>query len=364
MFPVLFFGQIKNVKDSFGRKQGIHSGYSGSWLFERTYKNDTLNGFFRKFTTDGTTWETGYFKNGLKDSLWLEFYKNRTIETREFYRNDKKHGDCITYFENGHIKSIATYQNDTLVGDEITYYPNDRIKSKGNIINGTWIEYHENGTIKSKQAFVNETLSGNRFCFSPRGDTLLPRKIKQKPVVDDTSIINNTTLKVYCLFNSNDSLNQPIDLGALMFTYIAICKNDFVTSHIGTINFLILPDGLKVYEQFDTVCREPVKLNGYTTNRKVKELKNGDYEIGYELEKKYFKSRFGKIEVERKEMQCDDTGRNPLTITNDHKTLLFKNIGNLLFFEFDSDRDSKKELYVFNYFSCEQHLEIYKIDDK
>ena len=364
-FPIFAFGQTKNYEDELGRKQGVHDGYSGSWLFERTYKNDTLNGFFRQFTKDGTTWSTGYFKNGLKDSLWLEFYKDRTVKEREFYRAGKKHGEFIHYFENGHVSYVANFDNDTLVGEAINYYQSGSVKSKGNRQNGTWVEYYENGNVKSKQTFSNGKLSGQTLFFSIEGDTLLPRQIKPKLVVNDTSIINNTDLKVYLLFDPFDSLNRPIEFGPSLFGgYIPVCKNEFLTVHIGAINFLFKPGGLWAYEQIDTNCNQKIKLNGYTTNRKVKELKNGDYDISYELEKKYFNSRLGKIEVERKQMQCDDTGKNPVTITRNGKKLVFKDIGNLLFFEFDSDNDGKNELYLFNYFSCEGRLYIYKIDDK
>jgi len=291
-FPIFTFGQPKNYKDELGRKQGVHEGYSGSFLFERTYKNDTL--------TD----------------------------------------------------------------DAINYYQSGSVKSKGNRHNGTWTEFYENGNVKSKQSFKNGNLSGQSFLFSIKGDTLLPRQINPKLVVNDISITNNTDLKVYLLFDPYDSLNRPIDFGPYLFDYIPVCKNDYLTIHIGTINFLIKPTGLWVYEQMDTICNQKIKVNGFTTNRKVKELKNGDYDISYELEKKYFNSRLGKIEVERKQMQCDDTGKNPVTISRNGRKLVFKDIGNLLFFEFDSDNDGKNELYLLNYFSCEGRLEIYKIDDK
>jgi len=362
--PIFAFGQTKNFKDELGRKQGVHDGYSGSWLFERTYKNDTLNGFFRKFTKNGTTWSTGYFKNGLKDSLWLEFYKDRTVKKREFYRAGKKYGESIHYFENGHISYVANFDNDTLVGESINYYQSGSIRSKGNRQNGTWTEFYENGKIKSKQKFRNGNLWSQTFFFSIHGDTLFPRQIKPKLIANDTSIINNTDLKVYLLFDSHDSLNRPIQFGPSLFGgYIPVCKNELLTVHIGAINFLFKPTGLWVYEQIDTTCYQKIKVNGYTTNRKVKELKNGEYDISYELEMKNFKSRLGKIQVERKQMQCDDTGRNPVTITRNREQLIFKDIGNLIFFEFDTDSDGRNELYLLNYFSCQGQLEIYRIEE-
>ncbi|MES2560825.1 MAG: toxin-antitoxin system YwqK family antitoxin [Bacteroidota bacterium] len=363
-FPLLVSAQTKNQTDSQGRKQGVHDGYSGSWLFERTYVNDTLNGPFRQYTKDGTTWATGYFLNGLKDSVWLDFYPNKKIKEKAVYRKGKKEGAFVHYFENGDISYTATFKNDSLYGDAIGYYPSLSLESKGDPYNGEWIEYYENGNIKSKQSFTNRILSSERFYFSAKGDTLLPRNIAPQPVLEDTSIINQTTLKVYLLFNSFDSLNKPIDFGPHLFHPIPVCKNEQVVIHIGPINFLLTQNGFRVYEQFDPSCLQKIKTNGYTTNRDTRELPNGNYDVRYALETKLFKSRLGKIAVERKQMQCDDTGNNPLTITRDNKTLLFKDIGNVLFFEFDSDNDTQNELYVLNYFSCEKQLKIYKVDDK
>lgn len=363
-FPFLAFGQSKNYKDEHGRKQGIHDGYSGSWLFERTYKNDTLNGFFRQFTKDGKTWTTGFFKNDLKDSLWLEFYENNTVKKREFFRNGKKHGAFVHYFENGQESYAANFDNDSLVGDAVNYYKNGSIKSQGNLQNGLWTTYYEDGKLKAQQTFKNGNLLGQTLSISAQGDTLLPRQIIPKLVASNNIITNNTDLKVYLLFDSKDSLNNSIDFGGVLFDgYFPVCKKEYLTVHIGAINFLVKPSDLLIYEQIDTTCYQKIEVNGFNTNRKITELNTGDYDISYVLEKKYFNVSLGKIEVNRKQMQCDDTGHNPVTITRNGKKLIFKNIGNLIFFEFDNDRDGKKELYLFNYFSCEGRLEFYKIDD-
>ncbi|UII19612.1 toxin-antitoxin system YwqK family antitoxin [Fulvivirga ligni] len=361
--PIFVFGQTKTYKDELGRKQGVHDGYSGSWLFESTYRNDTLNGFFRQFTKDGKTWSTGYYKNGLRDSLWLQFYVDRTVKEREFYKAGKKYGESIHYSENGHISYVANFDNDTLVGEAISYYQSGAVKSKGNRHNGTWTEFYENGELKLKQNFRNGDLWGQTLSFSIEGDTLLPIQLKTKLIAKDTSIINNTDLKVYLLFDSYDSSNRSIELGESLFLgYIPVCENEYLTVHIGAINFQFKSSGLWVYEQIDTVCNQKIKVNGYTTNRKLKELKNGEYDISCVLEKKNFKSSLGKIEVERKQMQCDDTGRNPVTITRNKGKLIFKDIGNLIFFEFDTDNDGKNELYLLSYFTCQGHLEIYRIE--
>jgi hypothetical protein len=364
VFPCFALGQKKGFIDNLGRKQGVFNDYTGSLLIDRTYKNDTLNGVYREYSIEGTTWETGYYKNGLKDSLWLEFYKNGTVKERTFYRQGMKDGECINYFENGHISYNALFRNDTVVGDEINFYETGTIESKGNKQNGTWTDYYQNGNIKSQQQFSNGTLLGHRYVFSENGDTILPRFIAQRPISVDSSIINNTDLKVYLLFEQSSRIFNTNYLGPYLFYEILICKNDFLTIRIGFTNFLLKSTGLLVFQKIDSSCNQRMGANNFTTNLRVIEKKNGTIDISYVLEKKYFNARLGKIEVNREQMRCDDTGNNPVTIIRNGKKLIFKDIGNVLFFEYDIDNDNKTELYLVNYYCCLGRLEIYKIDDK
>jgi hypothetical protein len=143
----------------------------------------------------------------------------------------------------------------------------------------------------------------------------------------------------------------------------SICLNDYLTICTEGVDFKVVPTGFKIYDQTDTICNKKLKVNWFGTNMRGKELKNGDYKPIYEFGAKRFKSRFGKIIVNRQQ-GCMDTGWNPIKISQKGKTLSFNDIGNLIFFEFDGDNDGKKELYLLNYFSCEGRLEFYKIDDK
>ena len=191
------------------------------------------------------------------------------------------------------------------------------------------------------------------FAFGQMGDSLL----QPKPILNDSLIINNTDLKVYLLFESENNI--------FLWDGINICQNDFLVIRVGIgFNFMITSAGLYTCEKLDTICNKPkIKINGFYTNMNYKELKNDDFKIIYEIGKKSFKSRFGKIVVSR-QSGCMDTGRNPIKIVRKGKTLQFNDIGNLIFFKLDSDNDGKTELYIVNFFVCEGRLEIYKVDDK
>ena len=347
--PIFTFGQT-NFKDELGKKQGLYiDTLKYGEIYERTYKNDTLHGFYRKSTKNGTVLETGFYKNGLKDSLWVDFHKYGTlVKVTGYYKNGIKDSLWIETYMDGSWKT--------------GYYKNGNRDS-------LWLEFYENGNIKSKIEYANGGyFSGQRYYFSINGDTLFPRVIEPKllpnimvatndeTLEEDTLIINNTDLKVYLLFDTKDSLNRFFCHG--WADVYGICLNDYLTICAIDINIKVSPVGIKIYDHA-IVCNKKLKVNGFGTNGHIKKLNYGDDSFS----KKCFKSRLGEIEVYRKR-RCMDTGRNPIKITRNGKTLLFNDIGNLIFFEFDSDNDGKKELYILSYFSCEGRLECYKVDDK
>ena len=90
IMPVLSLAQKKNYKDDAGKKQGIYYDYSGGWLFERTYRNDTLNGFFRKYTKDGTTWRQVILKPDSRIVCGLSFTKTEQLKKGKTTGMEKK----------------------------------------------------------------------------------------------------------------------------------------------------------------------------------------------------------------------------------------------------------------------------------
>ena len=93
-------------------------------------------------------------------------------------------------------------------------------------------------------------------------------------------------------------------------------------------------------------------------------MNGGEVEITFDLDVKHIKSQIGTIEVSPQELQCDDTGTNPFNIFSEGKEIIFKQGGNLILFEFDSNNDDKMELYIANYFSCIKRFEMYKVEKR
>ncbi len=193
-----------------------------------------------------------------------------------------------------------------------------------------------------------------------------PRFIKQSLIQNDTSIINNTDLKIYRLFDTRDSasgiryFNYPLEMG----THICNNNNNNLTVNTGGVLFTIQREGLHIEQKKDTICKKEIKSTCFKTHRITTTLKSGDFYISYDTTKKYFATQIGKMKISPTSLGCDDTGRNPFKITRNGKSIYFKDIGNLTFFEYDIEKDGMKELYILNSFSCRGRLEIYKIDIK
>lgn len=205
---------------------------------------------------------------------------------------------------------------------------------------------------------------------TPAGNTkLLPSKfIEEKEVKNDPSIINNTDLKIYLLFNQN---KENLLVGEELFGRPVIYKNKedlLVIEYQYNTIFLIRPTGVEIKQtQKENNTQEAnrlkeIKAKWYTTTLRVEELPNGGLSRIHEDGKVSHKIQFGKLEVNRKrEPQCDDTGTNPITIYRNDKKLEFTNIRNLGFFE--CDVDGKNELFILDFVCCEGSLKIYKIKE-
>lgn len=245
-----------------------------------------------------------------------------------------------------------TNKNDTINGEEVYYYPEGTIRAKGNRKNGDWIEFFENGNTKIKQTFINGKLSGETYCYSEKGNIILPYFISQTIVKNDTSISNNSNLNLYTIFDSRDSTNEILHLETYLSDSIKICDNGNLTIRIGAILLTIKSSVLGVHINFDNACKENVAAQRFSINPVTEKVKTG-----------YFKIQLGKIEVEHKQGLCSTTGHNPLKISNAEETIYFKNTNNLIFFEYDVDKGGNKELFILNYSLCDKVLKIYKVDE-
>ena len=360
--PFLSFSQAKEgYIDENGWKQGMHVGYSGSFAYERTYVNDTLNGPFKKYSKkEKTIWTTGFYKNKEYDSLWIEYYADGSIETTKNFKEGKKQGDFKEYYISGELKYEAVFDYDSLVGNSNSYFENGQIKSQGNRKNGAWKTFYENNQLKSVENFRNNLLVGEVEKFNLNGDKILPIFIPEHK--SDTSVVNETGLNVKVLYETNKK-NRKLSFGKDLFIGAKVCEDngDLILKY-GSAIIAIKANGVELHQTNEILCRNEITTTKYGINRLVKELPSGEWDIKYVEEKIEHKTSYGNLTVDVQNAKCDDTGTNPITINHNGQILSINSIDNLQFFEFDVDENGINELYILSYASCSGYLKVYKIE--
>ena len=142
-----------------GYKNGIQTNYDslGNTLAAFAYRNDTL-------LSEG--WFT---KEGLKDSLWIEYFPNQTKSAKGNYKNGKKEGLWIYYFANGDVEQKGRYQQDLPTGEWLWYYPNGQVRRQENFFKGQYegavLDYDSLGTLLQSRNFTYNTLDGDLYYF-------------------------------------------------------------------------------------------------------------------------------------------------------------------------------------------------------
>lgn len=201
------------------------------------------------------------------------------------------------------------------------------------------------------------------FLFLPLISTAQIGLKEQRLYVSDSFIVNTTELRLYSLFNSTDSSNKNFRFKEELDGNVIICgSKKKAIIYAGGISFQIQPNGIFIDTLKNTSCKKGIDFYSIRGSRRVKELDNGEVEITFDLDKKHMQSEVGMVEISPQELHCDDTGSNPFRIISKDQAIVFKQGGNLILFEYDSNHDQKKELYIVNYFSCMKRLEVYKVE--
>lgn len=201
------------------------------------------------------------------------------------------------------------------------------------------------------------------FLFLPLISTAQIGLKEQRLYFSDSFIVNTTELQLYTLFNSSDSSNKNFRFREELDGNVIICgSKKKAIIYAGGISFQLQANGVYIDTLKNTSCKKGIDFFSIRGSRRIKELDSGEVEITFDLDKKHMQSEVGMVEISPQELQCDDTGSNPFRIISKDQAIVFKQGGNLIFFEFDSNDDQKKELYIVNYFSCMKRFEMYKVE--
>jgi uncharacterized protein (TIGR02145 family) len=115
----------------------------------------------------------GQFKEGKKNSLFIERYGPVKKKNEGLFVEGKKEGAHFEWYENGNIKSEANYSGDEKNG-KVSYWYEDGKKQievtyLGGMMDGIVTEWYENGNVKSETNYSKDKKHGKETCWGEDG---------------------------------------------------------------------------------------------------------------------------------------------------------------------------------------------------
>ena len=123
-------------------------------LFYKKFSIFSPLDFLYPFTGEISGLQSGSFKNGKREGLWVSYHKNGNIGIKEIYKDGKRDGFYEMYYEYGQLLDKGNYKNRSRDGLWETYYESGQLWYTSNYkdggLNGLQVEYYQNGQLKMK----------------------------------------------------------------------------------------------------------------------------------------------------------------------------------------------------------------------
>lgn len=142
---------------------------NGKPYIKASYRNYHIHGRYDALYPDGSTYYTKFYKQGLKDSVYKEYFYGGKLKTEGAYSADKKQGLWKVYHPNGKLRYDENYVDDELQGKSI-FYNEDGTKTKeynyrDNSLDGQTILYGDS----NKVAIVFNYYLGRLLSYTYQG---------------------------------------------------------------------------------------------------------------------------------------------------------------------------------------------------
>lgn len=134
------------------------------YYFVKSATDTTKNGEYIRYSRESKALVSGYFKDGIKDGIWKEFYPDGKPKIEVPYKNGIKDGVMQTYGPAGKLSSKGLFKNGKLTDSLFTFFSSGRLKSKAWFVNdlpeGEVWEYHSSGFPKQLNTYHNQKPNG------------------------------------------------------------------------------------------------------------------------------------------------------------------------------------------------------------
>jgi len=144
-------------------------------------RDGRFHGDFEDFDPEGVEeglviYQTGTYRNGLREGPHEYFYPSGVFRGRGTYKNGLQEGPYESYYENGELRSRTDWMADELDGPSEFYYESGELRNRTNYVagqrHGPYEFYHENGQLSFEVTYKDGEPHGSGEAYSEGGQLL------------------------------------------------------------------------------------------------------------------------------------------------------------------------------------------------
>lgn len=123
---------------------------------------NTLHGRYKRY--DQNTLTEGFYKNGLQDGLWTEYFTNRTkyIRVQGYFKDGMRNGIWTVYSSRKKLRSKGSYLDDQKTNFWRFFNDNGEVTEEGyftkDVRSGKWSFYDEKGVMVQEYDYTNKNV--------------------------------------------------------------------------------------------------------------------------------------------------------------------------------------------------------------
>ncbi len=159
-------GRYRSKKMENETREGLFTVYwsNGKKKHEGEYKNGKRDGLWTAWYFDGEKRSEGNYEKGDLQGEWSFFHRNGQLKTKPTYLDDEKHGVSVFFYDNGDKLEDANFSKGKLDGEFTNYYKGNKVKTKGKYLKdsleGNYEHYWENGNLSFKGDYSDNKKHG------------------------------------------------------------------------------------------------------------------------------------------------------------------------------------------------------------
>lgn len=118
----------------------------------------------------------GVEEHGMKQGLWKYFHPSGSLQKEVFFTNDTANGKWIEYFTNGQVSLTSNYFEGLEDSSWQEFSPQGKLLVDGQYSlgdkTGTWKIYDNSGVLAQEINYLNDSLDGWTIIYTPKGGVL------------------------------------------------------------------------------------------------------------------------------------------------------------------------------------------------